>query len=727
MRKFLKITVFLSLSFLTVCLSFFAYAFISVKNYSFDETKLTMQEKKFEYYDDNNNLVYADNFNKNYSYVKISELNPYTLNAFIAIEDKRFYSHNGLDYKRILGATVNNVKAGKLKEGASTISQQLIKNTHLTNEKTFKRKFAEIKLTLKLEKTYTKDEILEKYVNVIYFGKGAYGIENASKIFFNKHAKELTLSESALLAGLIKSPKAYSPTENYENSIKRRNLVLKQMLEQNLITKSDYESAINEKITITNESENSYLTSYILATKSEFEKVFFLEPYSYKNVKIYTYLDTDIQKELSEIQVENIENYDSSKIVINSKNSGVIAYYGKNSNLKRCPASCVKPWLVYAPMINENYITESDIIIDENVNFNGYEPKNFGGKFNGAVTVKDALKLSLNVPSVKLLSGFGLDKTNEYLDKMNIKTKVTNLSTALGSIDGGLTLQELVDLYSSFSNQGNFSNSSFIKKITVNGKTVYENNVKYTPVFSEETSYIINDILRDAVKDGTSKKLRYFDFDLCAKTGTNGTEQGNLDAYSISYTTNHLIGVWVGNENGELMPNNITGGSYPTIIASEIISKLYSDNKPENFKVPSGIIYENIDTNSLYTNQVPLITTKEENSKKFAYKIGTEPKNYLKVDTVPKIENAKINLLSGKILINFDSLNAKTIKIYENSKLIYEGNVINNFTKQLKDFGKYDYLLEVYNNLGEKSSYKFPTVSYDISNLKILDENWWED
>ena len=240
MRKILKILACFLAAIITAALSFTIYAVNVTASTRFDSTKLITFKENTVFYD-NQNKKMADT-TKHTVTVKLSDLPSHVKHSFIAIEDKRFYSHKGIDYRRIFSAAKKNVFSRSLKEGASTISQQLIKNTHLSNEKTIKRKLKEIKLTLELEKKYSKDEILEMYLNTIYFGDGAYGIQSAASNYFSKDARDLTIEQSALLAAIIKAPSTYSPFDNPEKALKRRNLVLRCMKEQGYISPKEYEA-----------------------------------------------------------------------------------------------------------------------------------------------------------------------------------------------------------------------------------------------------------------------------------------------------------------------------------------------------------------------------------------------------------------------------------------------------------------------------------------------------
>ncbi len=724
MKTIFKIFLSITISAFIIIVLFLTYLSISIKDYRLDEKKLTTVVKKIEFYDDNNNLAYEDVTGGKNKYISIDKLNNHTINAFIAIEDRKFYKHKGIDYKRIIGAIFKNVKSRSFKEGASTISQQLIKNTHLNNEKTLKRKVVEIKITKELEKKFTKEQILEKYLNTIYFGKNAYGINEASLLYFNKTADKLDINESAMLAGIIKSPNVYSPLTSMENAINRKNVVLKAMQSANYISSSEYEEYKKKKVQFNFNNTQNYLDDYLRAVKQELEDKLSLNLYENSVIKIKTYLNTDVQKNLVDTTIEGINNADISKIVINNKNNGVIAYFGKNSKLKRCPASTVKPWLVYAPMLNENYITSSSIINDSKVNIYGYSPKNYGDKYYGNVTVKDALKYSLNIPPVKLLDGFGIKKVNNYINKMGVNITSEGLAVALGSINGGMTLKEICDLYSPFNNDGNYIKSNFIKSVNVNGKTIYNNVNDKINVFSSETAFIINDILKESAKTGTSKKLKDFSFDLCAKSGTNGNENGNLDAYSISYTTEHIIGVWLGGKDNSILDNKITGGSYPTIFNKEILSFLYKDNKPENFKIPKNIICLKIDKENLIKNNEGLIC---DDGELFYYIKGTEPTTKKELEF--KFISNETSLNNNLVEIKNSSINCEKLKIIRNykgsEKIIYDGIYLDKYIDVLSNYGIYEYTLIFYDSSGKEYAFKTKSINYTKNSLDIIKNDWW--
>lgn len=734
-NKFSKIILLLLTLVGITCLALFSYYLAVNKNVTLNESKLNSSAIKFELISDTGAVFYSESNLSAADYIAIDNLNDYTLNAFISIEDRRFYSHKGIDYRRIAGALLNNVKSLSLKEGASTISQQLIKNTHLTNEKTLKRKFNEIKLTLELERKYSKKEILEKYLNTIYFGGGAYGINSASKRYFNKNASELTINESCMLAGIIKAPTIYSPITNYDNSIKRKNLVLKAMFDCNYISKSEYQKLKNESIEISNTKSENYLDDYVSAVKSEYENMNIFNPYCKdKLVKIYTYLDENVQKNITETKIDTDLNFSKQQVVINNKNSGIIAFYGNNSNLKRSPASCIKPWYVYAPMINDNIISESTVIIDEQTNFDGYKPKNFGNKYYGAVTVKTALTKSLNVASVKLLASYGFEKANAYAKKLNLDIQGDNLTVALGVTKNGLTLSQLADCYTVFANNGNYNQSSFIKEIKINDVSVYKKTNKSNQVFSSSTAFIINDILKETVNSGTAKKLSGKSFDIAAKTGTNGTEDGNTDAYTVCYTKEHTVAVWLGNEDYSLLNNKISGGTYPAIYSNACIDFLYKNYAPPSFTVPDDIVSADIDVDYLLKEQIPKLTNDKTNTEKFYYIKGTEPTEYLNENRIISISISNISVENKSVSIDFENINCEKVEIKRKhsgkSTTVYNGPP-NNFCDYNLLSGIYVYEIIPYNDINGKiekgKSIITPSIKIQDKQDEILNDEWWTE
>ena len=606
LKKFFLFT-FATLFIITATMGAFLLggAFLSSENIYFDKEKLSSGSTKIMLFDNNDNPMTT--YSGNVKGIKIDELNDYTKNAFISIEDKNFYKHNGINLKRITKAALTNLKEGYIKEGASTISQQLIKNTHLENEKTFKRKLKEIMLTLRLEKTMNKNDILESYLNVIYFGNSSYGIENAALNYFAKPASELTLSESALLAGLIKSPGKYSPVKNKAAAINRRNLVLAEMKKDGYISDKQYTDAINEDIQLSEKiNKNYYYENCVL---NEASKILSLSEKSIGEYgfKIYTYLDKNLNENLHDIindssfyQKNSYNNEADGQAVVMDKNGHIVAIGVKGLNtisVKRPPASTIKPLMVYTPAIEHGLIGPASIINDEKININGYSPSNVGGTFSGDISIRYAVEKSLNIPSVKVLRMIGIEKAKKFAEKIGIKfsSEDNNYSLALGSMTDGVTLTDLTAGYTMLSSNGYYSQPTFIKRIEdINGRPVYYNNVVPEKVIKESTSYLMTDILKSSTKNGTSKRLNGLGFDVAGKTGTQGIKNTNLntDVYSVGYTTEHVIGVWLGNPYGKSEYNlegSNNGGTYATSMLKQILLNVYKDHNPDNFKMPDTV------------------------------------------------------------------------------------------------------------------------------------------
>ena len=383
----------------------------------------------------------------------------------------------------MLKALYTTITSLSFKEGASTISQQLIKNTHLSNDKTIKRKLNEIKLTRQLEKKYEKDAILEMYLNTIYFGHNCYGLQNAAEFYFNKKAENLNLTESATIVGLLTSPNNFSPFKNPEKCLKRRDTVLRSMCNCGFIDESTFASAITEPLNAVKKSSEDSFGSYINAVFDELEEIDFNYYALTDGCIIKTYLDTARQRNIETL------NYpcDNAVIITDNLSGGVKAYKSSINGAKRQPGSTVKPLFVYGPAIEETFLSPFTKILDEKIDYNGYSPENFDKKYHGYVTVTESIKNSYNVPAVKTLNSLTLKKCEKYLTAMDTKLEddEQNLSIALGGMKYGLSIKELADKYSIFPNKGNYRPTRFIKEIvSKQGEILYKNDYVFNNLFS---------------------------------------------------------------------------------------------------------------------------------------------------------------------------------------------------------------------------------------------------
>lgn len=596
---------------------------------------------------DGNKIENASSLNRRQT-VGVSDLNDYTINAFIASEDRSFYSHNGLNHKRMLKALYKNITSMSFKEGASTISQQLIKNTHLSNDKTITRKLKEIKLTKQLEKKYEKNEILEMYLNTIYFGHSCYGLQNASAFYFDTTAENLTLEQSATLVGLLTSPNNNSPFKNPQKCLERRNTVLKSMLECKFIGENEYREAIAKPLDAVNNSTKNSYSSYINAVFEELGEID-IDPYgTFDELIIKTNMDKKMQSFVEKI------NADCDKsVILRDREGGICAYSSDIGMVKRQIGSAAKPLLVYAPALETDKIYPFTKILDEPINYNGYAPENYDKKYHGKVTVANSIKYSYNVPAVKTLNTVGFDDVENFAEKMNIEIKDEdkNLSLALGAMSEGLTLRQLCDGYSVFQNGGNFTESKFIREICdQNGKIIFKREQKQEKVFGEGTCSLMNEMLCETATSGTAKKLKQLNIDVACKTGTCGTSEGNTDAYALSYTQNYCLGVWLGDRNNKKL--NVTGGTDCCEIAKSVWQELFSDKVCNTLDKTSGTATVQIDREE-YENNDKIVLCEDISPKlnKLTVKCNKNnaPRDKSVKFTKPNIKTPSITVNNNKI------------------------------------------------------------------------------
>ena len=471
-----------SIIFIVLVVSGASYYHIVTYSVSLNTSKIeSSKSSSLKIYDINKNLILSDSE----KHISINELSTHTKNAFISAEDKRFFSHKGIDYIRIGGALVSNLKSKSFSEGASTISQQLIKNTLLSTEKTINRKLKEFKLARELEKQYSKNEILEFYLNNIYFGNGNYGIENASNYYFGKSASKLTLAESALLAGTINAPSIYNIQNNTDKALKRRDLILKLMKNQNKISDEELKNALTESVTLNN-SKTQNTNQIFKEIIEESCNILNIDENELKNTNLEIYTNFDINFTNSiDSTIENnypeISKYDISGLIIDNKSKSVLSTFGNTKliNNKQQPGSIIKPILVYAPAFENNIISSETKLLDEEINISGYSPKNADNKYHGYVSAKECLKNSYNIPAVKLLNEIGIQNAINFAKKLNLtfSEKDNHLALSLGGFHEGTTLKQLADAYSTFATSGNFSESKYITKIAKNNKTIYNKEI----------------------------------------------------------------------------------------------------------------------------------------------------------------------------------------------------------------------------------------------------------
>ncbi|MBQ6974972.1 MAG: penicillin-binding protein 1A [Selenomonadaceae bacterium] len=537
--------------------------------------------------------------------VKIEQVPADLQHAFIAVEDNRFYEHKGVDPKGLARAFYANLRDQEIAEGGSTITQQLAKNAYLTQERTFKRKIQEIFLALQIEKQYTKQEILEMYMNQIYFGQGAYGVQAAAKIYFDKNVEDLNLSECALLAGIPKSPNYYSPFNNMQAALQRRNTVLDQMVKYHYISPSEAREAKNTEIAFAQpnrpeeQKDAMYFINYV--TNLMVEK-YGADALYKEGLKIYTTIDLDIQRMAEQALLTYLPEYytDANGVVqpqgaivaIDPKTGYVKAMVGgrgtdqfnRASMAERQPGSAFKPFVFVTAL--ENNFTPDTIIEDSPITIDGWSPQNDSGRFSGSVTMRMVATYSMNVPTVKLAMAFGMYQAINYAHEMGISTFVlegdvndNNYSTALGGLTRGVTPLELTNAYCTFANGGAFIPHIVITKVLDrNGNILEEAIPEPKQVISPLSASNLTSMLEDVIRRGTGRSANIGR----PAAGKTGTTSDYHDAWFVGYTPDLVAGVWVGNDDNS-PTDGIMGGGIPAMIWSHFMQNALLNTPVHDF------------------------------------------------------------------------------------------------------------------------------------------------
>ncbi len=563
-------------------------------------------------------------------WVAINKMPANLKNAFVAIEDQRFFKHGGVDLKRTIGATLNYVIKGDSSYGGSTITQQLVKNITLDKERTKTRKIREMLRALVLETKMSKEQILEMYMNTIYLSQGANGVEAAANVYFSKSVSDLTLAECACIAGITQYPSKFDPITQPEANMKKRKLVLDKMLELEYISKDEHKEALNEEININpGLTANSRIQSYFLDHLFEELQADFVEkgytPEFAANMiyngglKIYSTVDPKVQSAMEDY-FENDANFpklwgdtqpQAAMIISEPKTGeikGIIGGRGekdRNRGLnratqsKRQPGSSIKPIAVYAPAIDLGLVTPSTSVDDSPLDIDGWRPKNSGDNFRGPVSVTMAVTYSYNIPAVRVLEEVGVDRSFDYLkNKLHMDSLVNsrsangktytdkNLSSlALGGLTDGVTVIEMNTAYSALANGGEYIEPhSYTKVYDVEGKLILDNEIKKEKAFSAATAYIMSTVLKNVVTSGTGAGAQISNIDTCGKTGTTDESK---DRWFIGYTPYYCGSVWFGYDN----PRSISAGGNPALtIWDNIMTKIHSELPSKRFTRPSEVV-----------------------------------------------------------------------------------------------------------------------------------------
>ncbi len=599
-------------------------------------------------YDKNGSLIAEIGLRKQ-EQVQFEELPDNFVHAIISIEDARFFEHNGIDHKRLVGATLKNLSSFSYKEGASTINQQLIKNTLLTTEKKLDRKITEMYLSVKLDDMYTKEQILEMYLNNILFGGRIYGIKRASEYYFGKDVSELNLNESATLAGMVQLPNYFNPITNKSETIERRNIVLDQMYKYGYISNDILEKVSQEDI-ITAESstlswgeKNSSFIDYVIY---ECINEYGIDPYR-GNTKIYSSFDPDVQNEIDNVYNEidysfYNDSIEAATVVINNLNGEIegmsnnrSSNYGLSyaTDYRFQPASTIKPILDYGPAIEYLGYSTATLISDEKTTYSdGSSINNWDNKFLGNITLRKALSDSRNIPSLNLYNQVGGNRAKSFAEKLGLKYDEKPLEAhSIGGFAKGFTVLEMTSAYTAFANNGVYTKAHSINKLIVDDNDITINQ-KSSVVMNQATAYMINDILKDVLDAYPNNKYDVNGLNLAGKTGQSNYDASTLrqynipegsvkDSWFIGYNVEKTIGTWSGHSTYDNYLNSKTKETSKEIF-KVLAEKLDLSNA--DFTQPSNVIRLDveIDTDGVFllSSLTPSYLRKSE-----LFISGTEP------------------------------------------------------------------------------------------------------
>ena len=599
----------------------------------FDPANILGAQQSLILYDGENGEILRLHDKEDRVSIPLSDVPDLVQKAFISAEDARFYEHPGVDVIRIVGAAWADIKAGGYVQGASTISQQLIKLSHLTADKTISRKLEEAVLACQMETRYSKDEILEMYLNYVYFGGGYYGIEAAALGYFGVHAKDLSVAQGAMLAGILKSPSNYAPHLDFEASLARRDTVLSLMAEYGYLDDQGLADAKGETMVIlhdgtASEEGRNYYVDAALQDAMEILQID-SETLLSGGYRIYTAMDSAIQNQCEAIfQQDDLFPGDAQgAIVVQEAGTGLIramvggrgAYdtamaFNRATDIRRQPGSVIKPVIAYAPALEGYGYTAATMLLDEPTTFAEYSPRNFGNKYYGWVTLREAVTRSLNVPAVKVLSDIGVSAGKAFAQSCGIPfdPKDTSLTLALGGFTYGVSPLQIAGAYAAFASQGIYNTPTCIQRITDStGKELYVYEPENRRVMSEQNAYILTSMLQSAIQEGTGHRLKDLDIPLAGKTGTVGEGEGNRDAWMACYSADYAAAVWIGYDTSQdgALPQDATGGKYPALILEQLFQGLYQDRAPKEFSMPSGVNAYKLDKRTLEMFHEPVLAT----------------------------------------------------------------------------------------------------------------------
>jgi penicillin-binding protein 1A len=594
-----------------------------------------------------NKVLLAEIYLEKRDPVLLKQIPLYLRAALVATEDRKFYRHSGVDVKGIARAIIKDIMAGKFIEGASTITQQLAKTLFLTPRKTIVRKIKEAILAFQLERRYTKDEILELYLNQVYFGSGAYGVASAAGIFFGKSVQDLDLAECALIAGMPKSPSRYSPLVNKALALKRRNIVLKQMLDTGIISAREYDHAINTEINTDHDRQRSTRAPYFIEyVKKNLEDILGASTLYKGGLSIYTTLDYRLQQAAEKAVADGLLSLQNrmmkhntaqgdaqaALISIGVKSGDIIAMvggrdfhqsmYNRAISARRQPGSAFKP-IVYAYAVEHGF-AQNQLLLDAPIVFRGaskgndWRPQNFSETYLGEITLRKALAVSQNIPAVRLIEMLGPSSVARFAHTLGIESTLDpNLSLALGTSE--VTLLNLTSAYTVFTRRGQWIEPFGVIEVTDHrGRVLYSANPQKRLVMTREGAAIVTNMLESVIKDGTGRKARILRGPLAGKTGTTNDYK---DALFVGFSPAVAAGVWVGLDLGGTMGDKETGARAALPIWMDFMEAALADEPHQYFDLPDNVtkVHMNPDTGMLVSDESKFAVTA-------LFKKGTEPR-----------------------------------------------------------------------------------------------------
>ncbi len=568
--------------------------------------------------------VYDD---ENRVWVEFDKIPKDMVNAFIAIEDQRFYSHHGFDVKRLIGAMTTFVSKGNSSYGASTITQQLVKNISGDEDVNVKRKLREIYRAVKIEQTYSKEEIMEFYLNTIYLSNQCNGVEAASQRYFGKNVGELSLAQIASIAGITQFPSRYDPLANPDANKEKQEVVLSKMLELEFISQEEYDEAVAEKLDFSNgksadslPATNRYFSDAVinevledLEKKAGYPRQIALKMLYTGGLKIYSSVNPRVQEIIEEVYSDDNnfpasygdEIMQSSIVVLDPKTGNIAGMSGGRGNEGRMtlnratqtlrqPGSSIKPIAVYGPALEMGIINENSIVVDEPLRIGEWAPKNSDRRFRGSITIKSAVASSINIAAIKVLQSLGVEQSYSFLkDKLHISSLVDKREEddkvysdkdlaplSLGGLTDGVSVLEMAAAYVPFANGGTYYEPSTYYTVTdFDGNVLLEHDTKGEEVYLQQNAYAMTKILSGVVSYGTGTGANLGEMSAAGKTGTSND---NKDKWFVGYTPHYLAAVWSGYDT----PKAVGGGNPSVSIWKKVMSKVHEDYEDTEFEKP---------------------------------------------------------------------------------------------------------------------------------------------